>query len=709
MQIRKNKAVCLVALSALLWGFSSCTKELDVSTGTGKPISSAAFNYESQSDYSIRILFKGVTGKPVVNTGVEIFDHNPRIAGTSEWKSDSKPFITSQTDATGLLTSSFTLSSIVDTIYIKLNSIDFPMPVKIAMTSGNVSLTVSLQSASIFKSITASSVPWKYEVTPFSTSSNLWILGDFTNTGYPTYIDSRDVVDEELKVAINQMLPEKTSLLTRYPDLFVDPNNEYFNLTEKCQLSISFLTEGAWWHNTMGYFYFPTNNVPASLSAIRRQIVIFPNSSTPYGTIPFDSGDGGMIQGDKVRLKYYDEKAGVWTDTFPAGISVGWFLYPDCYVCGVGANRGIFPTFDPLFSVSSLNVNKLQQNILLYDSVTESVIISFEDTERNEKGVLGDMDFNDVLYYATSVPSSAIDKSKMKRLIRLKLQDTDKDGVTDDIDEFPTDPLRAFTQYYPTTGVGTLAFEDNWPNKGDYDFNDLVVSYRYKLVTDASGNVKDVRASYSVEAVGAKYNNGFAIQLKTSPNNIESVTGQRGLDGSSSFNVSAKGYEKNQTYAVIPVFTDAHRLFGYYSTEFINTIQSMPTLPAVPIELAVTFVNAVSPASLGSAPFNPFLVVDQQRGREVHLAGQYPTDLANRTLFGTGDDRTNLSTILYKGDLEYPWALNIPSTFYYPVELARIDEVYLRLPAWVQSLGTIYTDWYSKPAFRNTTKVYQKH
>jgi hypothetical protein len=30
--------------------------------------------------------------------------------------------------------------------------------------------------------------------------------------------------------------------------------------------------------------------------------------------------------------------------------------------------------------------------------------------------------------------------------------------------------------------AGTLAFEDLWPSTGDYDFNDLVVDYDFKII-----------------------------------------------------------------------------------------------------------------------------------------------------------------------------------------------------------------------------------
>ena len=38
------------------------------------------------------------------------------------------------------------------------------------------------------------------------------------------------------------------------------------------------------------------------------------------------------------------------------------------------------------------------------------------------------------------------------------------------------DKNKSFNSFFPVQGkTGTLAFEDLWPAKGDYDFNDLVI------------------------------------------------------------------------------------------------------------------------------------------------------------------------------------------------------------------------------------------
>jgi hypothetical protein len=326
------------------------------------------------------------------------------------WRSDIIKFASAQTDENGRFSTMFSLSSIVDTVYIKINSIDFPLPVMVAINSGSVSQTISSGATSPLKSASASVSPWKYEVSPFNSGSNLWSLGNFSNIGYPDYIESREAVNYNMKYSINTALPEKKNQIKTNPDLFTNPNSGNLKTQDKCQIWVTFLAEGAWWQNTLGYFYYPTNNAPASVAAITKQVVVFPNASTPYGFQSGDSGNGNMVQGDKVRLNYYNEETKQWTDTFPAGLTISWVLYPAGFRNGMGGNKGIIPTWNPIYSIASFNTNKQQQNVLLYDKVTENFIIGFEDTEREVISPSSDLDFNDVLIYATANPVSAIDK-----------------------------------------------------------------------------------------------------------------------------------------------------------------------------------------------------------------------------------------------------------------------------------------------------------
>ena len=80
-------------------------------------------------------------------------------------------------------------------------------------------------------------------------------------------------------------------------------------------------------------------------------------------------------------------------------------------------------------------------------------IVGMENRQHNDENENNDKDYNDILFKVTSDP---IMKPK---------------------DEIPVAP-----EEYVSSISGTLAFEDNWPQKGDYDFNDFVTGYSYSLI-----------------------------------------------------------------------------------------------------------------------------------------------------------------------------------------------------------------------------------
>ena len=72
-----------------------------------------------------------------------------------------------------------------------------------------------------------------------------------------------------------------------------------------------------------------------------------------------------------------------------------------------------------------------------------------------------------------------------------------------------------------STYEGSLAYEDLWPYKGDYDFNDLVIHYNFAITKDDEENVQNITATFIVYAFGASFHNGFGFQFPTS-NRIKS-------------------------------------------------------------------------------------------------------------------------------------------------------------------------------------------
>jgi LruC domain-containing protein len=699
---------------------ASCSKDdlgrID-STVEKKQLTGTGFNFSNSTDMTVSLTVKDLQDAALSNTGIDFYDQNPKIAGSSEWKNIT-PFSSGQTNQNGTFTRMFTLGTNVDTIYIYIKNLNYPAPFPVLVSPGTTTLSLHPTGYSAssntgalkvrYKTYPTNYAPWQYTIAPFSASSNLWVLGNFDTNGYPAFLDGQETESADFTAAISAALPERKDLTVSTPALFSDPSKSNIKTTAPCQIWVSFLSEGAAYTNSMGYFYYPTGSTPATIADIGKKIVIFPNAS---GLNEKTGGVGSMIMGDRVRLMYYDTANSQWTDIFPAGITISWFIIQNSFNVTKGANKGIGATNAAMYySIPSFNSDNYQHNILLLDQTTQKMVIGFEDQSLSGSS---DRDFNDVVFSASANPISAIDPTGMLPLRPITSSDRDGDGVTDANDAYPDDPQRAYDSYYPTSGTGTLAFEDHWPSLGDYDFNDLIMSYRYHLVLNASGSVKDVKITYTVNAVGAKYKNGFGIQFGTAPGNISSVSGQMNMNGNTLFDVSSTGYENGQSYAVIPVFPDAHQLFGYTGTTlpFINTGSGTGYVKASPvtINLSVTFGTPVPTAALGSPPYNVFLVANQERGREVHLAGQMPTSKAASSLFGTGDDKTNGSTIFYKNSTEFPWALDIPSSFQYPIEYTRIDNVYMKYDSWATSLGGSYKDWYSNSAadYRNDNKIYK--
>jgi len=309
----------------------------------------------------------------------------------------------------------------------------------------------------------------------------------------------------------------------------------------------------------------------------------------------------------------------------------------------------------------------------------------------------------------TSVPLTATNaagtdnKTLVITIVNPSVIDTDGDGVPDSQDAYPLDPTRAFNSYYPNeTDYGSYAFEDLWPAYGDYDCNDLVMNFNYKIVTNAQNKVVDLIARFKIKAAGASFNNGFGVSLSTPPSNVASVTGC--IKMGTSVNIDPKGYESGHTNNTVIIPVDA--VNNVLGGALANTVHGGFTVQTQ--EQTVTVHLSTPQTSIGTPPYNPFIFVNQDRSKEVHLKDMPPTVLANPVYFGTLDDGSiPAQGLYYQSKTGLPWALEIPVDFEYPVEKADIVQTYLHFADWAQSSGTLYPDWYmNKPGYRNTANIY---
>ncbi len=264
---------------------------------------------------------------------------------------------------------------------------------------------------------------------------------------------------------------------------------------------------------------------------------------------------------------------------------------------------------------------------------------------------------------------------------------------------------------------GYLAYEDLWPAKGDYDFNDLVIDYNFSITKNDQEEIENITATFITKAFGASYLNGFGFSFPdVAPNNIITASGYD-IGAGSIFNLDANGLESGQSDATIIVFDNAYRIMQHPGMGIgVNTEHSAPFVTPDTIVMQIVFMENGVPAPGGPVTyseldignFNPFIVVNQDRGKEVHLPDYPPTDLVDEGYFGTiNDDSNPAQGRYYKTVNNLPWAIHIPESFDHPIEKQDIIGAYLKFAEWAESDGVLYPDWYQdQPGYRNEDLIY---
>lgn len=516
----------------------------------------------------------------------------------------------------------------------------------------------------------------------------LQTLGSWNSNGVPSYLEPvNDNISSSFLLDITSSLPEGGNPLpVSHPEYIQTNRPTTLYVKELADVWVTFVHEGAGYKNTLGFYTFNAQSPPTSSSQITNPTIIFPNVS-------YSGSGGGLVSGNKVKI-----------GTFPAGTSIGFFLLSNAY-SGTTVGSGQYPLFSHSNLNPETNTSINRHIVLLDDSKSNNILLSVEDVRRDNAGC--DNDFNDAVFTVSSNPIVAIQDPNIPKMDTNV--DTDGDGAGDTRDEFPTDPTRAFRSYTPSkTTFSTLVFEDLWPAKGDYDFNDMVLDYQIEEVYNTQNKIVEIFHRSVIKAVGASFKNGFGFQLNASPSLIKKVTGS--VLKNNIVTLSANGTEAGQSKAVIIGFDNVFDNIKRVGSEFLNTVKNQPYSNADTLTLKIELNSPQTQSTIGVAPYNQFIFTDQTRGKEVHLANYPPTSLANQTLFGTAHDRSNPNfNYYYKNWTNLPWAIQVPTSFEYTVEKQEISNGYLNFRAWAESGGTLYSDWYlPKNGYRNTTNIFTK-
>ncbi len=259
-----------------------------------------------------------------------------------------------------------------------------------------------------------------------------------------------------------------------------------------------------------------------------------------------------------------------------------------------------------------------------------------------------DYDFNDVLIAISSNPVKAIEPGV----------------VIDPIEEvIPTE-----SQY------GTLAFEDLWPNKGDYDMNDFVVNYAYSLGKNSANKVTQITLEFEPIAKGAAGSTqiGFGIELPIDKSNISSYSGAT--------------LENDNNNTTLIVWNNVSNI-PQFSGAFINTDKGKNKVTAEKQKVTITLESPIDAPS--TKKFNPFIFVGD-RSHEIHLPDYKPTAKMDEGLLSSGKDCSDRTKgIYYRMEEAYAWALDFPRgtkdapAWKYPKEHSSVISAYPSYAAWI--------------------------
>lgn len=268
--------------------------------------------------------------------------------------------------------------------------------------------------------------------------------------------------------------------------------------------------------------------------------------------------------------------------------------------------------------------------------------------------------------------------------------DSDGDGMVDDWDMYPSDRSAVFSDYFPSSSrFGSYAFEDSWPKKGDYDFNDLILDYQYEMVKNAANKITKVRLTYLARIVGSTSRLGFGLSFEDlSSFEISSVSGTQ----APGIITTSNGIESGTAAPTVIVFDDIHELFGVAPGVLINSGDSSAIdQEALPIEVWVEFSTPLE--ELGT--LNPFLFSGDDRSIETHFKGANPTSQANYSFLGSGDDASQ-GNLTYQTETGLAFGLNFPYSISPGMEGEVIIDAYPKFTPWVSSNGWDHPNWYRR-------------
>ena len=387
--------------------------------------------------------------------------------------------------------------------------------------------------------------------------------------------------------------------------------------------------------SVFAYYCYPKD---ASTDEIRK--------ATKHACVIFPNAHGnslGYYSGVAVNLKYINETGNFPQEDperIPANTKIGFLIWNNGWV-NAKANGNMF------YSTKSLNSDKISHTAIFAakNKAGDRVnVITMEDWKNGEN------DYNDVAFVISSNPIAAIE-----------------------VPDVPNPGDRQGTEKYS----GVLGFEDNWPEQGDYDLNDVVMKYQSSVDYNIDNKVLNIIDKFTLAWTGANYKNSFAYEVP--------------FDLSKASQVIINGDEiTSYSGNVITLFKDAKAELGVSNVNAEDMINQ--NIQEKTYTVSIQFNNPTLDKSVVVAPYNPFIKVFNS-ATEVHLTDHKPTTGANNR-FPSGAD-------ISRGDVDgtyfickdgFPFAIHVDARLDASIlnldlkkENQRIDKTYPKFAEWAKT------------------------
>ena len=594
------------------------------------------FGFETRGDVKLLVNYD----VPGFTALVEVYDEDPMetVEGTPVKKEGVEAIFKTYTDNNGKYEGEMHIPTSVKTVYLYTAAWGLPRCVQLNVENNavNFDMSVKKQKSSTRSYLFNGQVPYT-----INGRNHLYSLCKWGEAGSldGTYLKSVDKIGDETPLEVAERLMKffnpngMSGVNNSY--LYKGPRVTNIKITVETMLDVIFLKRDASYDNTFGYYYYKTDEEPQMISSVDKYIV-FPN-------VKLFAYEGKYLPilkcGNKARLLYFYED-GKASEKFPAGYTVGWFIYADGF-------NGYYHDYD--VKENEIRTKELRTSNEAFGNLNGFVSVK---DEKSGKTIIGVEDganqsYCDLLFYVDATPEGSIDDPD-RPIIK-------PDDGKDDPEPDPVEPLK-----------GTLAFEDIWPSGGDYDLNDVIIEYHRSITFNKDNYVSEVKETYEpVQKVGAATNrNAFAVQY---------ATDQRG-----EMVLPSGAVDETQTNSII-LFPNA---MDVRNQKFVIT----RTFAAGAMKKDALKV--------GNSILNPYIIVNYEGAgkdnrTEVHLPKSKATNLANSDQIGKEADAYYVNK-----DGKHPFAISIPGTFTSVTETVTIDKEYPDFEKWVESDGKEYTDWY---------------